>query len=116
MSGIHNPMLASGRALGCILLTAALLIPSVLATGILGRVPPRLKRAWHRGCCALFGLEIHTHGEPSLRDGTLYVANHVSYLDISVLGTVLNVPFVAKSEVEGWPMIGRLGGLGLTHR
>ncbi|MGH6921154.1 MAG: lysophospholipid acyltransferase family protein, partial [Geminicoccaceae bacterium] len=99
MTGIHNPVLATGRALACVLMTGVLLVPGVLAALILGRVPPWLKRAWHRGCCVLFGLEIKLRGEPVTEGATLYAANHVSYLDISVLGSVLNVPFVAKREV-----------------
>jgi 1-acyl-sn-glycerol-3-phosphate acyltransferase len=114
LSGIHNPILASSRALACIVLTGVLLVPGVLAAAILRRVPPWLKRAWHRGCCSIFGLEIHVHGEPTPRGRTLYVANHVSYLDIVVLGSVLNVPFVAKREVAGWPVIGLIGKLGQT--
>jgi lyso-ornithine lipid O-acyltransferase len=114
LSGIHNPILAAGRAFACVTLTGALLVPAVLAALVLGRVPAWLKRAWHRGCCAIFGLEIRTFGAPALTGGTLYVANHVSYLDIAVLGSVLNVPFVAKSEVASWPMIGLIGRLGQT--
>jgi 1-acyl-sn-glycerol-3-phosphate acyltransferase len=114
LSGIHNPILASGRALACIALTGTLLIPALLAALVLGRVPPWLKRAWHRGCCAIFGLEIRVYGEPTLQRATLYVANHVSYFDIVVLGSVLNVPFVAKQEVAGWPVIGLIGKLGQT--
>jgi 1-acyl-sn-glycerol-3-phosphate acyltransferase len=94
-------------------MTGALLLPAVLAAAV-GRVPAWLKRAWHRGCCAIFGLEIRVHGEPALAGGTLYVANHISYLDISVLGSVLNVPFVAKSEIAGWPVVGLIGRLGDT--
>jgi 1-acyl-sn-glycerol-3-phosphate acyltransferase len=114
LSGIHDPILAAGRAFACITLTGVLLVPAVLLAAVVGRVPPWLKRAWHHGCCALFGLEIRTHGEPALAGGTLYVANHISYLDIAVLGAVLNVPFVAKSEVAGWPVIGLIGRLGAT--
>ena len=114
MSGIHNPVLAGMRALASVAMTGVLLIPALLAAAVRGRVPPWLKRAWHRGCCAIFGLEIRIHGQPALAGGTLYVANHVSYLDISVLGSVLNVPFVAKREVAGWPVIGLIGRLGQT--
>jgi 1-acyl-sn-glycerol-3-phosphate acyltransferase len=114
LSGIHSPILAGGRALACVAMTGALLVPAVLAALVVGRVPGWLKRTWHRGCCTIFGLEIRIHGEPSLAGGTLYVANHVSYLDISVLGAVLNVPFVAKSEIAGWPVFGLIGRLGET--
>jgi 1-acyl-sn-glycerol-3-phosphate acyltransferase len=114
LSGIHNPILAGARAFAWVVMTGVLLVPAVLAAVVHGRVPPWLKRAWHRGCCAIFGLEIRIHGEPALAGGTLYVANHVSYLDIPVLGSVLNVPFVAKGEVAGWPVIGLIGRLGQT--
>jgi 1-acyl-sn-glycerol-3-phosphate acyltransferase len=112
LSGIHSPVLAGVRALACVAMTGALLLPAVLAAAVAGRVPAGLKRAWHRGCCAIFGLEVRVHGAPALAGGTLYVANHVSYLDIAVLGAVLNVPFVAKSEIAGWPVIGLIGRLG----
>ncbi len=114
MSGIHNPILAGSRALACVTMTGVLLIPALLAAAVLGRVPPWLKRAWHSGCCAIFGLRIRVHGEPAHGGGVLYVANHISYLDISVLGSVLNVPYVAKREVASWPVFGLIGRLGGT--
>ena len=36
----------------------------------------------------------------------LLVSNHVSYVDILVLGTLAPAVFVAKSEVAGWPVFG----------
>lgn len=36
----------------------------------------------------------------------LLVANHISYVDILVLGTISPAVFVAKSEVAGWPVFG----------
>ena len=38
----------------------------------------------------------------------LVLANHVSWMDIPVLGSLLPVSFVAKSEVSGWPVVGLL--------
>ena len=40
--------------------------------------------------------------------GTLFVANHISWLDIPVLGSVLDAGFIAKSDVRGWPLIDTL--------
>ncbi len=40
---------------------------------------------------------------------TLFVANHVSYLDIILLGSIADATFIAKSEIEKWPFIGHLG-------
>ena len=36
----------------------------------------------------------------------LLVANHLSYLDIVLLGSLNPCVFVAKSEVKGWPVFG----------
>jgi len=41
----------------------------------------------------------------------LYIANHVSYLDIFLLGSIVPGYFVAKSEVAGWPLLGKLARL-----
>lgn len=40
--------------------------------------------------------------------GTLYVCNHISWLDIPVLGATLGADFIAKSDVGSWPLIGTL--------
>ena len=45
---------------------------------------------------------------------TLYVSNHLSYLDIPILGSVLNGRFVAKNEISNWPIIGYLSKVGNT--
>src|SRR3546814_3312535 len=63
----------------------------------------RLPFWYHRRTCRLLGIEIERHGQPSGRHPTLYVANHVSYLDIEVLGALLKASFVAKAEVATWP-------------
>lgn len=42
----------------------------------------------------------------------MYVANHVSYLDIVILGVLLDAVFVAKQDVAGWPLFGRIASLG----
>ncbi|MEM7680288.1 MAG: lysophospholipid acyltransferase family protein, partial [Pseudomonadota bacterium] len=44
----------------------------------------------------------------------LYMGNHISYLDIPVVGSVIRASFVAKSEVDGWPLAGFLCSLQQT--
>jgi 1-acyl-sn-glycerol-3-phosphate acyltransferase len=41
----------------------------------------------------------------------LFVANHISYTDISVLGSIIPGSFIAKSEVADWPFFGWLAKL-----
>lgn len=52
--------------------------------------------------------EIRLHGAPPAGPGTLYIANHVSWLDIAVLGGALDAAFIAKMDVRKWPVIGPL--------
>lgn len=55
-----------------------------------------------------FGIRLSVHGMPMPAAGTLYVANHISWTDIPVLGLVTRAAFVAKDDIRGWPVIGRL--------
>ncbi|MEQ1894919.1 MAG: lysophospholipid acyltransferase family protein, partial [Planctomycetota bacterium] len=54
-------------------------------------------------------LAMHVTLEGALPERTcLVVANHLSYLDILVLGRFFPGRFVAKSEIAGWPVLGWL--------
>jgi len=80
------------------------------------RAPPRKRfpQWYHRRCLRLLGLRTETHGTPSSTHPTLFVANHVSYLDIEILGALLPASFVAKAEVASWPFFGLLAKLQRT--
>lgn len=74
-----------------------------------------LPRLYHRVCAALAGIDIVIRGRPAIGDGpVLFVSNHASYLDITVLGALIPGSFVAKSEVSGWPLFGFLSKLQRT--
>jgi 1-acyl-sn-glycerol-3-phosphate acyltransferase len=53
-------------------------------------------------------LEISGHPACSLEQGAFLVANHISWLDVFALNATRPSCFVAKSEVNGWPLIGML--------
>jgi 1-acyl-sn-glycerol-3-phosphate acyltransferase len=71
----------------------------------------QLPRFYHRQCCRILGLRVHCVGLPTTAKPVLFVANHISYSDITVLGSLIAGSFVAKSEVAGWPLFGRLAKL-----
>jgi 1-acyl-sn-glycerol-3-phosphate acyltransferase len=71
-------------------------------------------RVWASAVCGLAGLRVRCHGEPHTGRPALYVANHASYLDIVVLGSLLDAAFIAKAEVAAWPLLGRIAKLGRT--
>jgi 1-acyl-sn-glycerol-3-phosphate acyltransferase len=85
----------------------AVVIPAyVLCRGPLARYRRPLQRVWAKGCCWLAGIRVKALGEADWRRSVLYVSNHVSYMDIPVLSSLLAGTFVAKSEVAGWPLFG----------
>lgn len=64
--------------------------------------------------CRVGGIDIAVHGVPDRRRPVLYVSNHMSYLDIVVIGTIVPANFVAKTQVVDWPMIGMMARLNDT--
>lgn len=65
-------------------------------------------RLWSRGLCRVFGVRVSVEGPPPPRPPFFLVANHLSYLDIIALGTQLPCVFVAKAEIDSWPLFGAL--------
>jgi 1-acyl-sn-glycerol-3-phosphate acyltransferase len=61
---------------------------------------------FHRVLMRLFNVRVIERGKPPGDAATLVVANHVSWLDIPVIGSLHPLSFIAKSEIEGWPVVG----------
>jgi 1-acyl-sn-glycerol-3-phosphate acyltransferase len=75
----------------------------------------KIPRLWHIGCCTIFRMPVRVVGTPA-DPGTpiMYVGNHSSHFDIFAIGTVLEASFVAKADVEKWPIAGFLANLQQT--
>ncbi len=69
---------------------------------------------YHSVLCRVIGLKVQVIGRPSTSPSVLYVSNHSSWLDILVLGSVLQAAFVSKAEVGQWPVAGTIARLGRT--
>lgn len=67
--------------------------------------------AYHKFLCRLFGLRVHIKGTPVTGRGVLMVANHTGYYDILILSAANKVSFVAKTEVQSWPLFGLMAKL-----
>ena len=110
---------SSGRATFRLITYAALtltLIPFqalavLLRIGFLSRGIPYY---YHRLVCIILGLKVEVRGNRSTEAPTLYVGNHVSYLDIKTLGSTIPCSFVAKAEVATWPFFSILAKLQRT--
>ena len=62
-------------------------------------------RWWARGLLRVFGMRVQGIGTP-LAGGTLFVANHISWVDIVALHSQHMMGFIAKSEIRAWPVVG----------
>lgn len=71
----------------------------------------RLPVAYHRFVCRLLGIRVRITGKPVASRPLLIVANHSSWLDISIITAQAPVVFVAKSEIARWPFFGLLAKL-----
>ncbi|MGY1426030.1 lysophospholipid acyltransferase family protein [Lysobacter sp. A289] len=73
------------------------------------RLDHRMIRAWSAGLMRVFGFRLRRVGAPS-PGPTMFVANHVSWIDIVALHSQRMMGLVAKREIQGWPMVGWLAG------
>jgi len=102
------------------LLLALLIIIGIPLTIIFlrGTVPARglssfIITTWLGIVTRLFGVKIKTFGTP-LKEKTLFVSNHISWLDVLVLGSLVPTHFLSKHEVKTMPVLGWLATRGGT--
>lgn len=122
MHGVTQPYRVAGGALrawsrGALMLVGMLLlvVPQALwrlarPNGLQGPLP----RWIHWLLCRVLGLRVQVVGRPVFSGVAAWVGNHLSYLDVPVLGSLGRMRFVAKQEVAGWPLFGWLAGLQCT--
>jgi len=66
---------------------------------------------WSWEICRVFGIKRDISGE--FQPGAqLVAANHISWLDIAVLHSFTAMGFVAKAEINSWPLLGILARAG----
>ena len=73
----------------------------------------RMVRWWQRGLMRVFGFRMRRVGTP-LPGAVMFVANHVSWVDIVALHGFRMMGFVAKREIASWPLVGWLATMGET--
>jgi len=86
-----------------------LLIPGVLLHGAwrLTSTPSPWPRWFLRHAARACGACVEQIGTPLRRD-VVFVANHVSWIDILVIGGIVDVRFISQDKVRHWPVIGWL--------
>lgn len=101
MVGVRGLRLAIHLGVGLFL---ALLIGLDFSRRLSGE---KLAHWWQGVLLDVMNVRLVVHGEP-LKGSRFTVANHVSWLDIIVIGACEPTRFLAKSEIEHWPVAGWL--------
>jgi len=91
-----------------------LLTPVAVLAGLLGvrerrgSIHERCMRLWATAMNRVAGVRVHVHGREHVRDGAVYVSNHVSWFDVFAIAEVLpRYTWIAKAELRALPIFGR---------
>jgi 1-acyl-sn-glycerol-3-phosphate acyltransferase len=91
-----------------------LLIAWIMASGgmawvcLLGKKPSWrdwVVRRAYRGILFIIGISLQVRGSLSNVRPLLVVSNHVSYLDVVIMGSVFSFRFTPKKDIASWPVI-----------
>ena len=69
---------------------------------------------FHRRLGRFLGFKVQSYGERSAAAPTLFICNHLSYIDIVTLGGAFEGSFISKADVRSWPVFGFLARLQRT--
>jgi 1-acyl-sn-glycerol-3-phosphate acyltransferase len=100
-----TPLIA-GSLLG-LYATWRALIPPMRKVGLERAWRRTMMNAWASSSLRILGIRVTVEGKPPSGPGLL-VANHLTYLDIALLGARHDCVFVSMAEVSGWPIMGRI--------
>lgn len=67
----------------------------------------KLIQSWSKRLLVIFGIQLKLKNSEILPDTPFLLAsNHISWMDIHAINAFKPIRFVAKSDVEGWPVFG----------
>ena len=106
------------KALALAVWTGTLIPVQALAVALRLPIEERVPMLYHRGVARILGMKVIAIGQRVSARPALFVVNHSSWLDITVIDTLMPICFVAKREVNSWPVFGLLARLqmGLLQR
>ena len=102
-----------------IIIFLVIIFPLIVISFFLRNLIPLINKwlpvIFHRLLIWLLSIKVEYEGNyERAKDCSFFVSNHLSYLDIPILGSTFPLRFVAKSEVEFWPVFGFLSKLAST--
>ena len=107
VSRLRQLLVAPGLLLLCAVAPLLFLAAKLLSA----KAADQVVRWFHRKVCRCFNLSVEVSGHSSAETPTVFFANHASYMDVFVLGSLVPGYFVAKADVAGWPVLGKLAAI-----
>ncbi len=105
----QSPLRAIVRAVIFVAIVLVLVVPAFLLWCMtIERPRARIAQCFYFLLGRVTGLQITLYGAPAKDRPLMLVANHSSYLDILVLGSLMPLSFTPKKEIRKWPVIGFL--------
>ena len=99
-------------ALFCVAVATLVLVPFQLLAMKTGWYREGLVRGlWHKVNVKAMGFRVHLNGTMTTKRPLLIASNHISWTDIEIMASLFDISFIAKSELAGWPLIGKLSRL-----
>ena len=112
---IYNAPVRSFVRLSLYVVWILVMIPvQAVALLLRSKLAERLPVIVHRVVTRLIDAKVTVKGEQCKEGAVLFVSNHASYADISILGAHIRGSFVAKAEVAKWPLFGICAKLSRT--
>lgn len=77
------------------------------------RIRALVTQEWSKYVLNIFGMKVTSINFRSeyLERNYLIAGNHLSYLDVAIIASIIPTSFVAKKEIKSWPLIGLLASL-----
>lgn len=105
-----DPTVGAVRAVLRMAAGVVVVLGAVVVAPLLAVLPKAAVRLVFRSVLVAFGVRLRVRGDLAATPGrgALVVTNHVSWLDIVGVNAVRPMRSVAKKEIAGWPVLGRL--------
>ena len=89
---------------------AGLFLAAVVLPFVNSKVKSSLIKRWCAGLLKAFNIHLKLFGQLPLTtsQGFMLVANHVSWIDIHALNSLIALRFISKDDVKSWPIFGYL--------
>ncbi|TNE37074.1 MAG: 1-acyl-sn-glycerol-3-phosphate acyltransferase [Alphaproteobacteria bacterium] len=105
----------AGTKIVMLLISGVIIIPiQLINNAFFPRFAMRLPIHYHGFLLWLIGLKVQVKGELPGNEPAIYVSNHAGYIDVPVLGSLVEGFFVARADLARWPFFGPLSRAGRT--